>query len=241
MSATTFTEFERLILTSQNQVGTAVLLILSWIAACDGDMDEKERRRLAEISEASKHGSITPLLRIIQGGDLDALQLAAEIIARNFSGDDALLFMEMAVGMAIEDGYLLPSENHVLRFLADLVGLDDDALNFVFEEVTGREIPDPTDPSRAEYWQTREGARRSKSRSSSQSGAQGASDERTRYLAILGLESGATAEEIRKAFRRLAQIHHPDRFVRLGEEAVAAATATFQRIKEAHDYLMKYA
>ncbi|WP_405418779.1 hypothetical protein [Marinobacter flavimaris] len=42
-------------------------------------------------------------------------------------------------------------------------------------------------------------------------------------------------------YRRLAQIHHPDRFTALGEESVAAASQTFVRIREAYEYLVKYA
>ncbi|MCY3819438.1 MAG: J domain-containing protein [Gammaproteobacteria bacterium] len=59
--------------------------------------------------------------------------------------------------------------------------------------------------------------------------------------AVLGLEKGASKEEIRQAYRRLAQVHHPDRFSSLGEESVAAGTSTFQRINEAYAYLVRYA
>ena len=43
-------------------------------------------------------------------------------------------------------------------------------------------------------------------------------------LATLGLTGEASAEDIREAYRHLAQIHHPDRFQKLGAEALAAAT-----------------
>ena len=50
------------------------------------------------------------------------------------------------------------------------------------------------------------------------------------YHAILGLRYGATPEEIKKAFRKLAHIHHPDKG---GNEE------KFKEINEAYQYLQK--
>jgi DnaJ like chaperone protein len=58
---------------------------------------------------------------------------------------------------------------------------------------------------------------------------------------VLGLEHGASIEEVKRAYRRLAQVHHPDKFAALGKEAVAAATSTFQRIQDAYQYLVNHA
>ncbi|MFI0472643.1 DnaJ domain-containing protein [Halomonas sp. HMF6819] len=60
-----------------------------------------------------------------------------------------------------------------------------------------------------------------------------------RALAVLGLSPGATREEIRRAYRRLAQLHHPDRAYAKSEHHVALASQRFQRIKNAYDYLIK--
>ena len=60
-------------------------------------------------------------------------------------------------------------------------------------------------------------------------------------MSILGVRKGASMYEIKKAYRRLAQIHHPDKFSTLGDEAKEAAKINFQRIKDAYDYLVAYA
>src|SRR5438874_2336505 len=52
------------------------------------------------------------------------------------------------------------------------------------------------------------------------------------YYAILGVKKGATAEEIRKAFRKLARKYHPD--VNPNNKA---AEAKFKEISEANDVL----
>ena len=64
-------------------------------------------------------------------------------------------------------------------------------------------------------------------------------DRTTRALAVLGLTPGATRIEVRHAYRRMAQLHHPDRFYSESEQQVALASARFQRIKNAYDYLMQ--
>jgi DnaJ like chaperone protein len=65
----------------------------------------------------------------------------------------------------------------------------------------------------------------------------GTDSRRVHALATLGLEEGASSEEIVRAYRRLVKVHHPDRFESLGAEAVRAATQTFQRIQAAYEFL----
>lgn len=64
-------------------------------------------------------------------------------------------------------------------------------------------------------------------------------DRTTRALAVLGLTPGASKTDVRRAYRRMAQLHHPDRFYSESEHQVALASARFQRIKNAYDYLMQ--
>lgn len=249
MTDHTFTEFEQLILKSNNQLGTSILLILAWIAGSDGNVDKSEAKQLSEISEAAKHGiSIQPLIRIAENHDLTAIHLACDIVASHFKGEKAHLFMEMAIGISIADGLLLPTENHILRFLADLLGVNQAGLNETFISITGRDIPPPSDVSSARYWRDRERAREGSSQQSKRSDGANSRKEPPRHsskaiaaYATLGLEPGASKDEIKQSYRRLAQVHHPDRFSSLGEESVAAASQTFVRIREAYDYLVKYA
>jgi len=57
-------------------------------------------------------------------------------------------------------------------------------------------------------------------------------DPKKDYYKILGVPEGASAEEIRKAFRRLAKRHHPD--VNPGDKA---AETRFKEANEAHEVL----
>lgn len=64
-------------------------------------------------------------------------------------------------------------------------------------------------------------------------------DRTLRALTVLGLTRGASRSDIRLAYRRMAQLHHPDRFFSQSEQQIALASQRFQRIKKAYDYLMQ--
>ena len=54
---------------------------------------------------------------------------------------------------------------------------------------------------------------------------------------ILGIAPGATAEDIRSAYRKQAQRYHPDRVSHLGEEFQQMAKQKFQEIQRAYETL----
>ena len=53
------------------------------------------------------------------------------------------------------------------------------------------------------------------------------------YYSILGVNKDASAEDIKKAFRRLALLHHPDR----NPKSIKEAEAKFKEINEAYEVL----
>ena len=54
---------------------------------------------------------------------------------------------------------------------------------------------------------------------------------------MLGLNSSATDEEVKKAYRRLAMKYHPDKVEGMGEEVKKNAEAQFREINEAYEQI----
>ncbi len=65
------------------------------------------------------------------------------------------------------------------------------------------------------------------------------SDDRKWAYDILELQPGASQEEIKKAYRKMAMKYHPDKVATLGESAKKVATDKFRKVKEAYDALTK--
>ncbi len=63
--------------------------------------------------------------------------------------------------------------------------------------------------------------------------------ERRRWYRTLELSPGAGVEDVRKAYRRLLKVYHPDRHAS-NPEKYRAATEVTRRITEAHDGLTGY-
>jgi DnaJ like chaperone protein len=56
---------------------------------------------------------------------------------------------------------------------------------------------------------------------------------------ILEIESGASDDELKKAYRRMAVKYHPDKVADLGEEAQKTAKEKFQKVQEAYENIKK--
>lgn len=64
-------------------------------------------------------------------------------------------------------------------------------------------------------------------------------DQSAQHYATLGLEKGASADEVKKAYRKLSMQYHPDKVRHLGEEFRAIAEEKMKEINAAYDYLEK--
>jgi DnaJ like chaperone protein len=241
-SAGGLTPFEAVLVGSDKQYGICLVLMLAWIGACDGKLDEDEESQVREIASKSLPAdTIDLLLRTAREEDLDAIQLACEIVRSTVKAECANELFTLTVIVAVADEYLRPSEQFVLRLYGDLLGLNSDQMNAAFLEVVGKPLPPLPDPSSAAWWGERAKDNRSSPGQDSSPQTPRTPNEpdlrRLRALGLLGLDETATGADIKSAYRRLAHVHHPDRFSHLGGEAQQAANISFRRIKEAYEFL----
>lgn len=221
---------------SDNPVGLSVAVLLAWVGFGDGHLSSDERDLLKSLSLSGlSDADFTAAISHAKDGDVTELQIACEVV-RRLDAQPRKLLLELAVAIALADGRLSNAECHLILFLTDLLGFTPTELTDVFRAQAGSDFPIPGDVSSIEWWEKRR--TRSSGNTEDRERRQTPSSTRaTAALSTLGLESGASASEIREAFLRLSKVHHPDRFHQLGSEAVAAATVTFKRIKEAYEVL----
>src|ERR1700743_1234250 len=65
-------------------------------------------------------------------------------------------------------------------------------------------------------------------------------DEISRCREVIGVKEGASLEEVKKAYRDLVQVWHPDRFAN-NERLQSKAQERLKEINGAYDYLMAQA
>lgn len=57
------------------------------------------------------------------------------------------------------------------------------------------------------------------------------------HFSVLGIKPSAKEDDIKKAYRRLANKYHPDKLLTASEEEKAQAVVQLERVKKAYDVL----
>lgn len=235
---------------SERKQSVCILAILTWVAGCDGRIGPREQELLDKIAQAVDDPAELAATEAAMRNPAPAdLELACRYLKNNVDRAGKKLLAQLAVTMAVQDAQLTVTENLVLQFLADLLGLSPRGFAKVYQQVTHQPFPLPGDPSSGEWWRRRESGQ--PARASEYITAAGADDagdreagsvadepmNRAVALQVLGLEGNASRDTVHKAYRRLAKTRHPDRFAPLGPAAVATATEAFRRLHEAYQLL----
>lgn len=232
--------------TTRHRQSVCTLALLAWVASCDGRIAPREQALLDRIAESVDDvEDLAAIEEIVRLHRADDLAIACKFLKANLDRGGKRLLLQIAITMAIADGSLSVGENHLLQFLADLLGVRPRAFAKLFQQITHRPFPQAGDPSSPEWWRQRESGLAASQEADPAIAEDTSADERepegqmTRRVAlsVMGLEEGATREKIHAAYRRLAKARHPDRFSPLGPAAVAAATEAFQRLHEAYAVL----
>lgn len=255
---------QRFVQSTQNPVEHALQYLLVWLAHVDDEYAAEEQAVVRRAFGTSGDSQSEELASIARLSDPDDVAFASKVIQKGLTDEGKALAIELAVLVSVADGRLSVGENHALRFIADVLGIGASTLAQRYTEITGKEFRAPPDLSNAATWTRQSGRREHQSRSDHRKGSRrkehqksGTSSgggnqreksrgrgteqvmDRERAREILGVARDATDEEIRSAYRRLAQRTHPDRFRTLGDDAVATAQSWFQQVQKAYEALRR--
>lgn len=204
---------------------TALFSVLGHLAKADGRVSEIEIRMARELM---RHMNLDDAMRKV------AIRLFNEGKQPGFPLDDVLeqfrrechrrrlvmqMFVEILLQGAYADGTLHVGERRVLDRVRTVLGFS--AAEFAQLEALVRNA--------ARFGQER-GAR----------AAAGGRDALKQAYELLGVTPASTDDEVKKAYRRLMNRHHPDKLVSKGlpEEMIRLATEKTQEIKNAYDTVM---
>jgi DnaJ like chaperone protein len=206
----------------QSAFFTATFSVMGHLAKADGHVSPEE---IAMARRVMGQMALTPELQraaisLFNAGrqphfDLDAV---LEQFRRECHRRRSLLqmFIEIQLHAVYADGQLHPAEQHILQHICAALGFS----RLAFAALQAR--------ARAE----REfaGAHRAQTHTT-------ARDALAQAYGVLGLTAQADDDEIKKAYRRLMNQHHPDKLVSKGlpEEMLRLATQKTQEIKAAYE------
>lgn len=129
-------------------------------------------------------------------------------------------------GIAAVDGVYTQKEEALMMELATLLGLSNQDLKEVLAQYSFE--------TEAEYYE-----RRNKRESENSSNTMNNSARTELAYQVLGLTSTASIQEIKSAYRKLAMVHHPDKFMNESPEQIKLAHERFQKILDAYELLEK--
>lgn len=222
----------------ENKLGVCVAFVLAWMMKADGSMSTEELDVFNKVVIDYSAYVRNELLEIIDAACADDIAIACVFLSKKLHDENKVKFLELAILMMISDGLIHFSEQMILYLLADVLGFSERETKQIFENFTKKKLPPLPDLSDKQWWQSNENKSDFRNNNGKSSQSAGATlSRRLKALAMLGLDENATMGDICAAYRRMVQVHHPDKFDSLGPEAVKAANESFQRIQNSYDYL----
>jgi len=207
----------------QSAFFTATFSVMGHIAKADGKVTKDE----IEIANA-----LMQQLNLSPEMMATARRLFGEGKSPNFPLDDVLkqfrqechrrqtlmrMFLEMQIHAAFADGVLHPAEKKALQHICDMLGFSQHEFDHLVDMVRAHN-------------QSAGGSRGA--------GSSGGLSESMAYK-VLDVDTNATDAEVKKAYRRLMNQHHPDKLVAKGlpDEMMEVAKEKSQEIRAAYDVI----
>lgn len=167
-------------------------------------------------------------LRDYLNQDID-LQYVCDNIKQSSTIQERILIMQFLFGLAQADGHIDATEINVIRNIAIGIGIP----SSTFESLKSMFVGYNYQSSGYGY-----GGGYGYNSGSSNYNSRSYQDLSNDYK-ILEISPDATDEEVKKAYRKAAIKHHPDKVSHLGEEVRKAAEEKFAKVNEAYERIKK--
>ncbi len=215
----------------KEKLAGSVKLLLLWVAASDGQLDESELE-FAASRFPDTVGTMTTdhVLAVIRNADLKSIEMAIRAVAEE-SRELRTAFLDLAITMSMADRRIAITENHILRFYADALYLGIEVLEKRFQTISGAAFSQPGDPGSLLWWdQVSTEGLPEQGENDGQAGSRMTIEQ---ARTTLGVSLSATPQEIDSAYENLTAMFHSGRVEAMGEAAVAVARERFSRVQEA--------
>lgn len=201
-----------------------ILALAAYIAKADRKVSasemayvEKELKKDFKDNYAQQYFSI---YKTYLKKEISVRRVAMRINA-DFDLPAKIQLLHFLVGIIAADGKLTPEEEHKIFTIARLLRVHSSFLRSIMATFGLRYS------HRQEKKKTHQKNYQRKSFTSNLDAA----------YTILGISKTATDAQVKKAYRKLAKIHHPDRVIHLGEAYQMKAKEKFQKISDAYELI----
>ncbi len=199
---------------SKQDVMTALLILIAAIMKSDNVAKRVEldyvKRFLLKNYDEEETLEMLHILREVMKQDYDVHAVCHQI-RLNTSHTTRYHMVDFLFGLAQADNEFNPAEEAMLKHIANWLGLSpQDYGGIYFRHLGGH----------------------------SHNSYGGTTESKDPYK-VLGIESTATDEDVKKAYRKLALKYHPDKVEGLGEEIKRNAETQFREIQEAYESIKK--
>lgn len=204
-----------------NEEYTHILILLSAeVIKADQRIYPREldlvRKRLEHEFEPSVVEKYMADLRLCLKKKVKVETLCREIRVRLLPAEKIQL-LHFLTGLTVTNGQMIDYEYDLLRKIALLIDISEIRFRSILAMFRFERI--------RTYSKQQQSSNKSYRSTTSLSSA----------YAILEIDSSASDTEVKKAFRTLAKLHHPDRVVHLGPEFQKSAKIKFQKISDAYE------
>lgn len=220
-----------------NPVEFCFLQCLYWLAESDGNVHSEERTLLHGIATKSRFEVDELYFRqAVESDNVQDLLFACSFLKDVLTKDGREAFITSLISVAVADGRISLTENHICRFFADSIGFGLASFNDTYHRIANACFPEVGEPSSRAWWESKQSYKKGKEEQQRES-FPGSNMSREEAIVVLGIHGEPTPDAVKKAYRRMAQQHHPDRFSQFGEIAEKRAKEMFERIRRAYEVL----